>query len=131
MEEAKEYALEESRSHRLPTGAVVVKDGEVVGRGANGNEYHEENGCDRHELREKGELESGEGYDLCPGCSYEFHCESRAIEDAREKGVDLEDADLYLWGHWWLCRPCLDKVEEAGISDVYLVENAEEKFSGD
>lgn len=37
--------------------------------------------------------------------------------------------DLYLWGHWWFCEPCWNAMIEAGIRDVYLLENSEVLFN--
>lgn len=130
MQAAREVALEESLDDTHPTGSVVVQDADVIGRGANGSNYHDENGCVRADLKEQGLVESGEGYELCEGCHPKNHSEPTALQDVSAE-YDTEDADLYLWGHWWVCEPCWDAVEDAGIDDVYLMEDSEELFNKD
>jgi deoxycytidylate deaminase len=125
MAEARVYAKEHSKDDTMPTGAVIFLNGEVIGRGANGSDYHKEHGCER--VRQG--IKTGEGYELCEGCHPKNHSERRAIEDARQNGKDTKGATLYLWGHWWACKPCWDAMEEAGIKDVYLLSESERLFN--
>jgi len=62
--EAKDFAKKNSLDPAHPTGAVIVKNGKIIGRGANGTDHHEKNGCARKEQN----ISTGEGYDLCDGC---------------------------------------------------------------
>lgn len=124
MARAKEVARHKSLDKAMPGAAVVVKDGKIIGEGANGSDYHENNDCKRVELKCK----SGEGYELCEGCHPKNHSEPSAIADAIEKDFDVTGADLYLWGHWWCCEPCWDAMIAAGIKDVYLLEGSEKLF---
>ncbi len=122
---AAKYAAEElSLDEKHPTGAVVVKNGKVIGHGANGSEWHENNQCERKLRKSK----TGEDYHLCEGCHPKNHAEPSAIRNAEERGENCEGADLYLWGHWWCCADCWKAMIEAGIRDVYLVEGAKEMF---
>ncbi len=135
MKEAMRLRNEESTDMQHPTGAVVVKDGMVIGRGANQSalrnkrllEFHRTKFCVRRFLK----IPSGQKYWLCPGCaSCEQHAESRACKDAikkTEKG-NVVGADLYLYGHWWCCEQCWDNMIAAGIDRVFLVEGALELF---
>jgi deoxycytidylate deaminase len=116
-----------------PTGAAIVKDGKVIGIGANQSalknkkliELHKNGLCVRRVLK----IPSGKKYWLCLGCSScRHHSETRAVLDAWKKGLDTKGADLYHYGHWWCCKPCWDSMIKAGIKDVYLVDNAEELF---
>lgn len=122
-------AEESARTHSLdkehPTGAVLVKDGIIIGCGANGSNYHKEYGCKR---KQKG-IPTGERYDLCEGCHPKNHSEPKAIADAKSRGTETRDADLYLWGHWWCCKPCWDAMIAAGIKGVYLLEGSEKMFN--
>jgi hypothetical protein len=43
--------------------------------------------------------------------------------------VDMKDADLYLWGHWWCCESCWTAILGAGINKVYLEEGSEVNFN--
>ena len=125
MQFAKEYAREHSLDEVMPGAAVIVKNGEVIGSGANGSDYHKNNPCRRKELGCK----TGEGYEFCEGCHPRNHSEPSAIRDAVDRGDSTLGADLYLWGHWWCCKPCWDAMEEAGIKDVYLLEDSEKLFN--
>lgn len=125
MQAAKAVAQEQSLDSTMPTGTVLVKDGEIIGRGANGSNYHETNGCER--VRQN--IPTGQGYELCEGCSPKNHSEPRAIADAEANGNDTEGADAYLWGHWWCCEPCWTSMIKAGIKQVVLMEVSEVLFN--
>jgi deoxycytidylate deaminase len=133
MAETKRITLEQSTDINHPTGAVIVKDGKILGSGANQSalkskillNFHKNKFCVRRFLK----IKSGQKYWLCPGCaSHRMHAEPRAIKDAQKKYGDISGADLYHWGHWWCCKPCWDSMIKAGIRDVYLVDNANELF---
>ncbi len=135
MAAAKQVCLELSTEKNQPTGAVLVRNGRIIAQAANQvaikNEYirdlHKRGWCIRHMLGVK----TGTKYWVCPGCSgYSLHAEARVIADAKRKGVSTEGADIYLYGHWWCCKPCWDRMIEAGIKDVYLLEGSEGMFHG-
>ena len=109
----------------MPGAAIVAKDGRIIGMGANGSEYHKTHECQRVLLGCK----SGEGYDLCEGCHPKNHSEAKAIKSAKDQGFETTGTDLYLWGHWWCCEPCWDKMIEAGIANVYLLLGSEKLFN--
>ena len=128
-------ARKKSNDHLFPNGAVIVKDGEVIGQGFNKPGYsnktlikwHKSWMCIRRWIKAK----TGTYYWICPGCaSSRNHSERRAIQNVKKagKGDMLQGADIYLAGHWWCCKPCWDAMIEAGINRVYLVENAKESF---
>jgi deoxycytidylate deaminase len=123
--EAKEYARSHSLDKSMPNGTVLVKDGEIIGRGANGSNYHELHGCGR--VRQN--IPTGQGYELCEGCHPKNHGEPKAIQDAIKNGKDPIGADVYLWGHWWCCEPCWNTMISAGIRNVYLLEGSENLFN--
>lgn len=134
MEEARRVARDISTDKIQSTSAVTVKDGIIIGVGGNQvlikNKYfqklHRRGLCTRKFLK----IKSGTRYWMCPGCSpYDLHAEAQAIKDAKEKDNDTNGADLYHWGHWWCCKPCWDKMIEAGIKDVYLLEGSEKLFN--
>jgi deoxycytidylate deaminase len=124
MARAKEVARTISLDKTMPGAAIVVLNGEVVGVGANGSEYHKDHECERV----KQGCKSGEGYELCEGCHPKNHSEPSAIMNALLEGYSTQGADLYLWGHWWCCKPCWNTMIEAGIKDVYLLEGSEMLF---
>src|SRR3989344_8079425 len=47
MMEAREYAREHSLDDSTKTGSIIVKGGKVIGRGANGTDYHKTHECER------------------------------------------------------------------------------------
>ena len=48
---------------------------------------------------------------------------------AEQAGIPTEGADVYMYGHWWMCEPCWKTLIDHGIRDAYLVEDAHELFS--
>jgi deoxycytidylate deaminase len=125
MTQAREYAREHSLDKEMPNTSVIVKNDEVIGIGANGSTYHQTHECERV----KRNIPTGEGYELCEGCHPKNHGEGRAIADAETKGNDMKGADLYMWGHWWCCKNCWEKMITSGIRNVYLLEGSEILFN--
>lgn len=125
MRAAREMALTRSNDNSVKTGVVIVKNGEIIGRGANFSEYHSTFTCVRVE---KG-CKSGEGYDLCAGCAPTNHAEPQAVKNAQAAGHDTTGADAYLWGHWWCCKDCWDAMISGGIEHYYLLEGSEVYFN--
>ncbi len=124
MRLARSYAMSNSVDDDTPTGSVIVKNQAIVGLGANGTDYHKKNVC----VRVVKKIPTGQGYELCEGCNPKNHSEPRAIADAISKKHETKDADLYLWGHWWCCRWCWASIIEAGIKNVYLLEDSQKLF---
>lgn len=122
---AQETALRDSLDNAVKTGAVLVKDGEVIGSGANGSDYHLKFECERV----KQGIPTGQGYELCEGCHPKNHAEARATRDAAANGTSTGGADLYLWGHWWACESCWNAIQESGIGNVYLLEGSDRLFN--
>lgn len=131
----KEVTLTQSTEYNHPTGSVIVKDGKVVGTGANQaifknkkiQEWHKKFWC----IRRLFKIKTGQKYWMCPGCAQSHnHAEPQSIKEAHKKnGPDSTvGADMYHYGHWWCCKPCWDAMIKAGIKNVYLVDNAEELF---
>lgn len=125
MQTAKKTAEKLSLDHRHPTGAVMVHNNQIIGCGANGSTWHEAHGCER----KRQNIPTGQGYDLCEGCHPRNHAEQKAIADAHKDHAKLvPKSDIYLWGHWWCCQSCWNKIIESGIKNVYLVEGAQDLF---
>lgn len=133
MQEAKHACRELSTESKQPTGAVLVKDGRVVARAANQSRIKNRTLLKLHNrfcVRKLLHVPTGTHYWVCPGCAtYREHAESRVICVARRAGVDTDGTDLYLYGHWWCCKPCWDVMIKAGIRDVYLLEGSEHFFN--
>ncbi len=133
MIEAKTFMEAHSTDRLHKTGSVVVKDGKIIGYGANQSRLKSKKFFDLHMrgwcLRRKLKVASGTHYWLCPGCSpCSSHSEQRAVRDAIKNGHNTKGADLYLYGHWWCCKPCWDKMIKEGINNVYLLKGSETLF---
>lgn len=132
MKEAKRVRDEDSTDFMNPTGAVCVKDGKILIRAANQAKIKSKKLRDLHSkycIRRILHIPSGKGYFMCPGCATsKQHAESQAAAKAKKQGIDLNGADLYLYGHYWCCKPCWDAMIKAGIKNVYLVDKAWEIF---
>lgn len=124
MQEAKAVSEKYSLDAKHQTGAIIVKKEALLGKGANGSNYHKKYGCKRKELG----IPTGQKYELCPGCSPKNHAEQKAIQNAIENKKETEEADLFLWGHWWCCESCWTAMQKAKIKRVFLVEAANELF---
>ena len=124
MREAQRFAMAHRGEIRHIHAGVLVKDGVVIGRGSIGQGVHAEKGCERQRLK----VPTGTGYDLCAGCSVDNHSEPNAIRDALANGHEIEGADFYLWGHWWCCEPCWDKLIVAGVRNTYTRVDSERLF---
>ncbi len=125
MQAAREMALSHSLDDALKTGAVLVSDGVIFGRGANGSDYHKTHICERVRLN----MPTGTGYEHCEGCHPKNHAEPRAIADAVAHGHDPRGSTLYLWGHWWCCKDCWSAMIDAGIENVVLLVGSEVYFN--
>lgn len=129
MIEAARARSEQSGDPSYPVGVVLVKDGVVIARAGNGfnkgaGQIHV---CPRVVL----ECPSGTGYDLCHLHDPEGHAEPMVIAEAARLGVDPAGADAYMFGHWWACEPCWKKLIDAGVRDLYVVDDSHERFSRD
>lgn len=112
-----------------PVGIVMVKDGRVVARAGNGfnrgpGKVHV---CPRIVL----DCPSGTGYELCDLHDAPGHSERMLLQAAKEAGVDPVGSDVYMFGHWWACEPCWTALIEAGVRDLYVVDDSHERFSRD
>ena len=116
MVRARELSLT-SGCAKHPTAAAVVKEGIIIGIGSNA--------AKRMESCARWGSPTGQNYESCKDiCHQEGHSEVTSVDDAIKKGHNTKDADLYLYGHWWCCESCWNKMKEAGIRNVYLLEES-------
>lgn len=134
MQSAKVAASVHSLTPAYPIGIVVATHDKVLCEAGNGNGYHESHknmdghieGCVRRFISQErvkngGEkIKPGEEFDLCPGCHTDFHAESNVIRKANDLGVDMKDVDIYMYGHYWCCGDCWDKMKKIGVGKVIL-----------
>jgi pyrimidine deaminase RibD-like protein len=100
---------------------VIARGDVIVGAGSNDIEDPPAKGCPRIALP------TGVGYELCVRCKQKGHAEISAIENADERAkanglpLDLHGCDLYLAGHWWVCKDCWKRIMAEGINRVFIV----------
>ena len=111
--------LKNSGCVKQATAAVLVKDGKIIGRGANAGKKVKI--CPRVVQN----YPTGQGYHLCKEtCRQEGHAEVMAIKNALFQGYDTDGATLYLEGHWWVCKECWNFIILHGIKRVCLREDS-------
>lgn len=112
-----------------PVGIAIVRDGKVLLTAGNG--FNRGAGavhvCPRIVL----DVPSGTGYDLCTLHDAPGHAEAMAVKVAAEQGINIVGADAYMYGHWWACEPCWNALIKAGIRDLYVADDADDRFSRD
>ena len=124
MKEAKKITDTLSGCSWWPTGAVIVKNEKIIGVGANKGIWQPlcprvENNCP-----------TGEGYHYCKDiCQQDGHAEVSSVNNTLENNEDPQDADIYLFGHWWCCEPCWNKMIKHGVKNVYLLKNSHLLFT--
>lgn len=133
MQEAKKIRNADSTDLMNPTGAVIVKNEKIIARAANKAKIENPKILKLHSkycIRRILKIPSGKAYFLCPGCAdHKQHAEFRVVNQALKDGLPTAGADLYLYGHWWCCESCWDKMIKHGIKNVYLLENAHNIFT--
>lgn len=134
MQAAYEMARDDSTDHVQSTGAVLVKDDEIIARSANQSriknkklrELHKNGWC----VRKRFKVATGTKYWMCPGCAtHHEHSESRLEKEVKRLGLDAHGADVYLYGHWWCCKPCWDAMIRIGVKNVFLLKGSEYLFN--
>lgn len=124
MQAAKKVCNENTGCSWWPTGAVIVKNGKIIGEGANSGKLipicpRVENNCP-----------TGKGYHYCQdNCQQQGHSEITSINNCLAEGNDPTNADIYLFGHWWCCEPCWNHLIKHGIKNVFFLDNADQLFT--
>ena len=119
---AKKLTQTESNCAKIQTGAVIVKNGKVVGEGFN---LCSPVGFKHGETVEKClrmEVPSGQGYELCKG----VHAEVVAIVDAGAQ--NCKDAIMYLCGHYYPCWHCESLARISGIKEIKVQDVSAKRF---
>jgi len=98
---------------REVTAVIVGRDGRIaVGQNLIYNDDLEE--CPRAK---------GEGYDKCISiCNQKGHAEIMAIKKAKERYLDMEDANIYLIGHHRICDNCKEACDNEGLNVIIVNE---------
>jgi len=105
-------ASQKSTCLKIQTGAVIVKDGKIVGRGYNlcspkgFNHGQKVRACPRKNLA------TGDKYDLCKP----LHAELVAVLNTRLE--DCQGATMYLYGHYYPCWHCESVARFVGIKEI-------------
>ncbi|HPV66435.1 MAG TPA: deaminase [archaeon] len=108
---------------RKKIGAVVVKNGRIIGSGYNGNSPSippcSVIGCAKDHFK----FRPGQRNELCTGMC----AEQRAMIDAIKKGYDLKGAELY--STYSPCVSCVRYMIEFGIKKVFYKIDYRDAFS--
>lgn len=117
---AKNLYMQKKWNLKTSPVAIIVKDGKFVSHGicADGN-HAIEGKCDRLETK-------GTSYDNCKYCMESEHAERKALQEGYDQ--DLNDAHIYVYGHYKLCDSCIAALNARGIYKCFLLENASELF---
>ena len=110
---------------RRKVGAVIVKDNRILSTGYNGAPSGLPNcidDCDRC-YRSAHNIPSGQQLDMC----YAVHAEQNAIMNALMTGENLKGASLYV--NTYPCSTCLKLTIQAGIKEVYFINEYENLFT--
>ncbi len=96
--------------------AVIMKDGIVISNGSNHIDSNVSE-CPRMGM------ETGKGYELCKSVCNQFnHAE---VDACIKGGSRCKGADLYLFGHIYICEDCARVCREYGIINVHIVSTNE------
>jgi tRNA(Arg) A34 adenosine deaminase TadA len=88
--------------------------------------WHEKEGrCARYQA---GSATANSDYDSCPGCRHDRHSERAATRKALRDKADIVGAELYMYGQWWACEPCMTAVRDAGIATLYVLADSRPLF---
>ena len=129
MQQAFKLAVENKFEKMTVTASVVVKNGGIIGEGINGNGWHQ-----KHQTCKRlGSKNIGKDYEYCPGCHPENHSERVALRQAqgkllRQTRKATADEEIYMYGHWWSCEPCMRAVAAADITNMFLLEDGKPLF---
>lgn len=110
---------------RRKVGALIVKDNVIVSSGYNGAPKGLPNCSDFPDrcYRSKHNIPSGEKLELC----YAQHAEVNALMQSVKTNVDLTGAKLYVTT--FPCSSCAKAIIQAGIRDVYYLDNYSHEFT--
>lgn len=115
---AKELYMHRRWNKKTTPVAVIMKNNEPISWAASANGAHAIEGkCYRLNKR-------GSDYSECGWCSEDNHAEQIALRRAKEQNQSVHGCDLYLYGHWHMCETCRKALKEAGIENLFLLENA-------
>lgn len=123
IKESLKSVSKDSNCMRRLVGAIIIKDGKIVAAGYNGPAHNpdacREAGC----YKEKNNIMSGTGHELCRG----VHAEQSAINMSARLNIDISNSTLYCTTK--PCCMCAKSIVDAGIRDVYYSENYDDAMS--
>jgi deoxycytidylate deaminase len=92
-----------------------------------GRRFVGENDCaNPQEICPRGNMPTGVGYHLCKEiCQQGSHAEIAALAAA---GEAARGGQLYLQGHTYACKPCIDACLRAGIVEIHIGAKHREQY---
>lgn len=80
-----------------------------------------------NDLIESCPREKGEGYEKCKEvCNQKGHAEIEAIKKAKERGMEIKGAKLYLMGHYKVCPDCTEACKREEL-EVIIVDKIDHR----
>ena len=110
-------ASRRSSCFRNKVGAVIVKDKDVISTGYNSAPSPQQNCIELgYCYRDRHHIPSGTQLERCRSSG--SHAESNAIALAAKNGHSTQGAELYLYGHQYICNFCRGIIANSGIVHV-------------
>ncbi len=79
--------------------------------------------CIRETLRNQGAWQPGDSYEVCKGCSWKNHPESRTLLEVwgnSELLKKYQGSTCYISNHWWCCDICRQNMFKMGVSKIII-----------
>jgi dCMP deaminase len=113
-----ETVLERSTCSRSHSGALIVRNDEIVATGYNGAPRGRKNCSDLgYCVREQMRVPRGERYELCRS----VHAEANAVLNYRGSLKDLEGSTVYVT--LFPCHDCAKILAQVGVGEVVYLDN--------
>lgn len=106
-----------SRCRKQQVGCVLVAaGGAIVGVGSNDVRYPLDE-CPRKSSP------TGQGYEMCVNACHQYgHAEVEAVRDYMAAGQPERPISAYLWGHYYACQDCMNKLQYVGVETVFILD---------
>ena len=127
----------ERQKHNLKgfiTTTLLIKNNQILTSATQDTSEHKDvdkNGfCYRERLKNQNKIQSGQGYQLCEGCNNQNHSEVLAIQKFLQDNPkeNLQNSTAYLYGHWWSCSNCSQKMLDYEIKELVICKKWTENF---
>jgi deoxycytidylate deaminase len=86
--------------------------------------------CIREKMKFAGSWTPGDSYEICPGCSYQNHPESRTYITESKNGnlAKYNGSTCLITNHWWCCDDCRRNMFAMGVKKIVIDPKCERIF---